>query len=662
MRRRELIIVLISSVFVGLGVYLVLNGFPFDSSQRAFATVGRSAGIPESTVGTTVASLFSITPVTTNVVRLTPVPTLTPVKVGDPTGPDLEDILLLYSSDHPSNFDTNFCKIAEFYGLLCKRIDLEGTELTDSILHDALGAYFRLIGIRAYTLQEIPGLLTEDEIAVLEAAIESGSSNLLVSNINDQTLGLTMAELTGNALQEVTLPKDSQRDWIVSMAAPEITQQFTGQIITSTTSAPQRDFALIYASNTLAIPLISSMDDAGGDYQIFTWLPRGAGSVFLDAGEQGPSLDGIQLKDLYFSPAHFSHILPLMFTVRYTAGNEAWHNDHCYANLALDDPTLIEPFLQLSYSGLLMEMQFHNFHTTIAFIPANWEKWNPEVASLFMNFPERYSLVQHGNNHDGYEFYKYSTLQDDVIPAVPLSEQEWNIREGMARMEMLQKFPGIPYDQIMVFPQGIAPEQTLVLLKKYNYLATVNAQDIPLDSHRSEKWDDGMYPANLNYGNFPLLTRSRPGSYSPFRPNIQPFIFDLFINKPALMYSLVNGKELFTENIKEFDTVADQLNQLCGSISWLSLGNIVRHLYLEKANDDGSIDVMMFARELILSNETNQTRTYHVLREETLNVPIRQFTVNGNEFPYHVVDGLLTVDVEIHSNSSVEISIQYDDE
>ena len=61
----------------------------------------------------------------------------------------------------------------------------------------------------------------------------------------------------------------------------------------------------------------------------------------------------------------------------------------------------------------------------------------------------------------------------------------------------------------MVFPYGISPEQTLVLLKKYNYLATVNAQDIPLDTTRPPTWDYGMYQANMDYGGFPPLLVGR---------------------------------------------------------------------------------------------------------------------------------------------------------
>ena len=47
-------------------------------------------------------------------------------------------------------------------------------------------------------------------------------------------------------------------------------------------------------------------------------------------------------------------------------------------------------------------------------------------------------------------------------------------------MKEFKKLTGIPFDSVMIFPHKIAPEKTLGLLKKYNFLATVNASNIPI--------------------------------------------------------------------------------------------------------------------------------------------------------------------------------------
>ncbi len=224
---------------------------------------------------------------------------------------------------------------------------------------------------------------------------------------------------------------------------------------------------------------------------------------------------------------------------------------------------------------------------------------------------------------------------------------------------MHQSVTGIPFGEVMVFPYNISPEPTLALLKKYNYLATVNAWDMPLGAIKPADWDYGMYPANMDYANFASLFRRDPGTYQPFRPKVQPFIFDLFIGKPALFYSHAGSTQLFESGIDAFDPVADEVNLLSGGVEWRSLGDILRRLYLEKTNADGSIDVRMYTNDLILDNETDSEKLYHISKSETLNVPISQLTVNGQDFPYRVQAGRLMLDVRLPASASLEVLIQY---
>ena len=659
MKSYEFLSALVLALALGLGIAIVLHG-PEVFSGKPAASYGPALAItPTEAITSVPTPTAASTPIE---IRPTSTPMLPSLDVGSEEGKDLEDILLLYDSAHVSGFDINFCKIAGYYGLLCRRIALDGMELTDRMLRDPQGSYFKLIGIDAATLLRNPPLLTGDELKIVKAAIEAQGSNLLVFGMDDELDPTVLADLTDGAILGAVKPQDSRREWFVSSAAPEITREFTGQVISSTSASRQNDFALILGEGKPVTALITSTDDAGESYPIFVRVKKGAGSIFVDAGERGEGLEGLSLREMYYDPFYFSDVVAQMLTIRYALADEAWHNDHDYANLTIDDPALTEPWNGLSFTALLEEMKAHNFHTTIAMHPKTWTRSEPTVISLFRNNPDRYSLVQHGNNGDGYEFYKYKVSEDDEfegqkLPARPLYEQEADIVEGLARMAQHQALTGIPCDRVMIFPWGISPEPTLVLLKKYNFLATVNAQDVPLEATRPSDWDYGMYQANMDYGNFPSLTRRHPGTYQPFRPNIQPFIFDLFVDKPALFYSHVG--ELFKSGIDTFDLVADQINGLVGGVEWHSLGYIIRHLYLEKTNDDGSIEVKMYGNHLIVTNESSDEHVYHIRKEETLNVPISRLTVNGHEFPYRVEDGLLKLDVRVPAGSSMEIRIHY---
>ena len=79
----------------------------------------------------------------------------------------------------------------------------------------------------------------------------------------------------------------------------------------------------------------------------------------------------------------FTSVAPEAMFLRYAAGDRAWHTTGHYANLTVDDAWLTEPFGNLNYGNLLKEMDKHNFHTTIAFIPWNYDRSEPDTVALF---------------------------------------------------------------------------------------------------------------------------------------------------------------------------------------------------------------------------------------------------------------------------------------
>jgi hypothetical protein len=164
-----------------------------------------------------------------------------------------------------------------------------------------------------------------------------------------------------------------------------------------------------------------------------------------------------------------------------------------------------------------------------------------------------------------------------------------------------------------------------------------------------------MYPAILDYENFPLLTRRQPGTYQPFKPDIQPFIFDLFLDKPALFYSHAYAEELFASGITAFNPVADQINALTGGVEWQSL-EYPKQLHLKKPTAAWTFEC---SNDLILVNESDAEKIYHIDKEENLNVPISDLSVNGSLFPYRISNGNLEIDLKIPPNSTMEIAIRY---
>jgi len=566
-----------------------------------------------------------------------------------------DTVLLTTSLQH--NPDISFQKLCEYYGLRCKVIDLSTITLTDSLLRDEGGEYLKAVLINDHPLEN-PAYPDSSEIEILKNGVEIGGISLFIfiGEIANSRESL-LKKLTDNVITGAIYPTDSSTDYIVSDSFPEITREFTGLKLSY--PAPQTDFAITVNPNSTSNidTIVSATDDSLKLYPVFIRYRKGKGNIFVLGTKQTKSFENTQMVEFY-NTQYFSEIVSVMIFLRYSCGDECWHREIDYANLTIDDPFLVEPYGNLEFKGLLTSMETHNFNTTIAYIPWNYDRSNPKVAKLFLDHPDRYSMVIHGNNHDHYEFYKYNK--------VSLKEQENDIIEALNRMKEFRKLTGIPYDKIMIFPHGIAPEKTLEFLKKYNFVATVNNQDAPLETKRPQSTFYGMEPAIMDYANFTALKRHSTQGYRiwSFRKaksgiEVAPYAFDLFIDKPVL---IVAHQDFFFSGIDAFNSTADAINNLAGEVKWTSLGNILKHLYLEKTNDDGSIDMRMYGNKLVLSNKSGSKKLYHIRKKETLNVPISKVTINGAETNYIIENDTLKVHEVIPLRDSMELEIIYNEE
>ncbi|MCP4543030.1 MAG: hypothetical protein GY832_38430, partial [Chloroflexi bacterium] len=442
---------------------------------------------------------------------------------------------------------------------------------------------------------------------------------------------------------------DTNRDYLLSADYPDILRELSG--ITISASYDQYDRALGLAPDATHVDvLVKATDDFSQTYPVFARYQNGAGSIFVDGGMHLYNVENSQFYLLYeawaqndgFMQTYFMELVPLMMFIRYTAGDEAWHNDHNYANLTIDDPCLQEPYGYLNFGDLLPQMLAHDYHTTIATVPGRClDQSEQSVVDLFLAHPERYSLVVHGNNHS-----PCPEFTDDI----PLEEQRTLLERSLQRMDIHETLTGIPYGRIMVFPCKLAGESTLPLLKELNFLTTINAQTTPLSGTTSSAWDFAMYPAIMDYGNYAIVNRHYQ-EYSPYP-------FDLFRDKSVFIY----GRESDfapPAGIGAYNATVDAINDLEGEVEWRSLDYIMKRLYLEKRNDDGDIDVKWYTNHLILENETDSEQQYHLQKEEDGNVPIRLVMVDGVPYTYTVAGGWLELDVTIAAQDTAEIVVTY---
>lgn len=383
----------------------------------------------------------------------------------------------------------------------------------------------------------------------------------------------------------------------------------------------------------------------GGDLPVFIETTVDKVKVFL---ARRPSSNEVAIQstseDIVLA---FSQIAPAMMFIRYSAGERAWHSPHHYANLTIDDPWLREPYGYLDYSGLLEEMKKHGFHSTVAFIPWNYDRSQPKVVSLFRDHSDRFSICVHGDNHDHKEFTDYRSK--------PLSAQVAAIRQALARMDKFHALTGIPYDKVMVFPHSMAPDSTLGVLKTYNYLATINSSDVPMDRPKPPLLPFALRPVTLEFSNFASILRYPVEMGTP-----NGFLaINEFLDNPLFFYC---HHDFFSSGINAFDGVADKVNKLEPDTRWVSVGDIVRHLYLIKVASNSQYDVLALSSDFYLENMSGRSSIFNVNKAEAGNASLRSVTVDGQEYSYRLAKGSLDLTIPIQAHQSRHVVIQYDND
>jgi len=340
----------------------------------------------------------------------------------------------------------------------------------------------------------------------------------------------------------------------------------------------------------------------------------------------------------------FAEMAPVMMFIKYSAGERGWHAIHHYANLTIDDPWLREPYGHLSYKGLLKEMEKHDFHTTIAFIPWNYDRSEAEPISLFRSHPERFSICIHGDNHDHKEF--------EDLGSKPLSLQIAALKQSLARMEKFKILTGIPYDNVFVFPHGIGTESILEGLKHYNFLATINSSNVPMDRARPPALFFTLRPVTLSFANFPSIMR-----YPASMPSPSALLgINAFLDNPLFLYS---HHDFFASGMDAFDGMADEVNKLEPDTRWRSVGEIVNHLYLVRLRDDSNYDVLTFSSSINLENTSGRDLVFHVRKQESGSPVIASVSVDGRKVPFQLREEYLDLSVPVPAGKARSVLIQY---
>lgn len=346
----------------------------------------------------------------------------------------------------------------------------------------------------------------------------------------------------------------------------------------------------------------------------------------------------------------------LLIFLKYAFGVSAWHGSSDFANLTIDDPWLVEPYGNLSYAGLVEHAKRENFHTTIGFIPWNYDRSEPKVVELLNRNLDRISLSVHGNDHDHKEFERYLGKSGEERNFTLSMEYSEKLRTALARMDELSRLTRLPYDKVMIFPYAIGSEGVLELLKRHGFLATVNGPHIPLGASIPREDPRWMRSVLTDFAGFPSFRRAPVYPKLASRQQIQ-ILLDLLLDNPVIFGS---HHDLFAEGMGAFDGVARFINRAQPQTKWVSLAEIARRWYLKRLRVDGDYDVIASSGEIIIENLEAQDRRYWVRKQEPLLPLVVSVNVDRKPIEFQRDGDWITFRVDVPARESRVVELVYD--
>jgi len=372
-----------------------------------------------------------------------------------------------------------------------------------------------------------------------------------------------------------------------------------------------------------------------GHKPFFVRSDNGGSQLFFLAGGELANLDE-KVRCEAGVLSWFSRLVPLMMFLRGALGNRVWHNDHPRACFIIDDPLLTNSYGFLNYRRLAEVMRRQRFSACIAFIPWNYRRSNKEVAKLFSSSHPMSSLCIHGCDHTGGEFATadFESLQNKAQMA-------------LERMRTHQRLSGVPFDDIMVFPQGLFSPEAITALKASGYLAAVNTDLCPSMMADTLAVRDLLEVAVTRFADFPLFGRRYPHG-------VAEFALDLFMGKPALA---VEHHGYFRDGYNVLETFVARVNGLEERLEWTNLATICSRACLTRTGEDGDVYVRFYTSRFWLKNDGTQTRRYILLRREAPDGPSPSVTINGRGRKYEQEDGNLKIRLSLDAGQTAEIRV-----
>jgi hypothetical protein len=545
---------------------------------------------------------------------------LLPMSSSKPALPEISsstDVIVLCCGT-PAESDHRAQKIAAFLGATVRIFSLTGAQVEKNAPAGTIVPRCSCLIVEAETLARIAeGMLAG--VDDLRCLLESAGHVFIYGFQPNERHDTVLRDLSSRGLLGTRSLPDADAKLRVAAGHPEWCFQFAGLSVGA--ADPARENVFVEGDGVDALAALVRI----GDQPFFVRGDSGAPRLFFLAGGELADLDEKVTRHCS-GLRWFCGLVPLMMFLRGALKDRVWHSDHPRACFIIDDPPLKSRHGFLQYKQLMESIRRQRFTACIAFIPWNRRRSNKKVAEVFSSNRESLFLCVHGCDHTGAEF---ETRDAELLRG--------KAQLALDRMREHQQISRIPFDDVMVFPQGLFSPEAIQALKAARYLAAVNTELSPSTTSESLSIRDLLDVAVTRFADFPLFGRRYP-------KDLAEFAFDLFIGKPALV---VEHHGYFKGGYEALEAFVTRLNALDNRIEWTNLDTICSHACLTRTADNGDVCVRFYTNRFHLKNSGDCEQRY-----------ILQAPRGSADSPPHVnVDGCQWTCEQADGNFRIRLSL-----
>jgi hypothetical protein len=434
--------------------------------------------------------------------------------------------------------------------------------------------------------------------------------------------------LTLGAVPGLT-PAVGRRVFRVTEQGRTFSGAFAGQSFTIGRAAPVRTF--------LAGPDPAGVEEillADGQ-PVFLRMQRGSCELFLLALAEVPDINarvsvGRGVED------HYDQLVPLLVFLRHCFGEACWHGVGSTARLIIDDPLLTERYGFLDYADLVSSMRAAGYGTSIAFIPWNFWRTSRRRAEAIFDGQPNLSVCVHGCDHTNKEF-------DQLDPG----RLQWQADTALRRMQRHTGRTGVPFEPVMVFPQGRFSSAAMLALRRSGFLAAVNTTCFPTDvAAEPLTMADFLRPAIGKFHGLPVFQRRYPR-------RLIDFAFDVFVGKPVLV---VQHHDDFRAGYRQLEEFVHGLHKLA-ALSWGGLSSQLMQSCLVRSRSASAMEVRFFTPRFVFKNDRSNAADLTFSKQEPDASAVARVLVDGASVPFAVENGVLTFQRRADAGQVIEVGV-----